>query len=39
MPDAEAFVVPGLAHLAVFWRTDLTFAGIERLLAERYPPG
>jgi pimeloyl-ACP methyl ester carboxylesterase len=37
LPDGEAFVVPGLAHLAIFWRTDLTLAAITRFLAERYP--
>lgn len=38
MPDGEAFVVLGLAHLAIFWRTDLTLPRIERFLADRYPP-
>ena len=37
LPGGEALVVPGLAHLAIFWRTDLTLPAITRFLAERYP--
>ena len=35
--DAETLVVPGLAHLGVFWRSDLSLPSVLRFLRERYP--
>lgn len=37
IPNGRAEEVPGLAHLAAFWRTDLTLPLIRRFLAETYP--
>lgn len=37
MPDATAHVLPRLAHLAAFWRSDLTLPVIARFLREKYP--
>ena len=38
IPDAEAHILPALAHLAAFWRSDLTLPLILRFLDEKYPP-
>lgn len=38
MPDGRAEEIPGLAHLAVFWRTDLTLPVIRAFLSGAYPP-
>lgn len=37
MPNAEARTLPALAHLAAFWRSDLTLPVILRFLHEEYP--
>jgi pimeloyl-ACP methyl ester carboxylesterase len=34
----EAYVVPGLRHLAAFWRSDLTLPVILRFLRKSHPP-
>jgi 3-oxoadipate enol-lactonase len=34
--NGREFVVPGLAHLEIFWRTDLTLPAIKQFLAEHY---
>lgn len=36
LPNGEAYVVPELRHLAVFWRSDLTLPVILRFLRENY---
>jgi len=38
IPDATVHVLPGLTHLAAFWRTDLTLQSILEFLQQRYPP-
>jgi pimeloyl-ACP methyl ester carboxylesterase len=37
MPNAVAHVLPELAHLAVFWRSDLTLPVIREFLDRNYP--
>ena len=37
LPHAQAHIVPGARHLAVFWRTDLTMPVICRFLSASYP--
>lgn len=39
LSNGREFVVPGLAHLEIFWRTDLTLPTIKRFLAEHYASG
>ena len=34
----EAVVLPGIAHLQVFWRSDLTLPVVQNFLRRRYPP-
>jgi pimeloyl-ACP methyl ester carboxylesterase len=38
MTNATVCVLPGLAHLGAFWRTDLTLPAILEFLTEKYPP-
>lgn len=37
IPRGEAFVVPGLAHLAIFWRSDLVLPTILGFLSDHDP--
>jgi len=37
LSDGEAYVLPQLQHLAVFWRSDLTLPVILRFLRKNYP--
>jgi pimeloyl-ACP methyl ester carboxylesterase len=37
IPDAVVHVLPGLTHLAAFWRTDLTLPSILEFLHQNYP--
>ena len=34
----EAVVLPGIAHLQVFWRSDVTLPVVQDFLRRRYPP-
>lgn len=38
IPDAVVRVLPGLTHLAAFWRSDLTLPTILAFLHQKYPP-
>ena len=38
IPHARLHVLPRLAHLAAFWRSDLTLQPILEFLEENYPP-
>jgi pimeloyl-ACP methyl ester carboxylesterase len=39
MPHGEAVALPGVRHLAAFWRTDLTVPLIRAFLAQQFPAG
>lgn len=38
IPNARVRILPQLAHLAAFWRSDLTLPPILEFLKENYPP-
>jgi 3-oxoadipate enol-lactonase len=38
VPNGEAVVVPGLAHLQIFWRSELTIPPMIAFLNKHWPP-